>query len=114
MKADCLKCLNSGCCKLSIQIDKQEYDNLQPIVKDQFIKRIDLFLEKSPHLKGLENELEDMYKNNYAEMKKNADGYCPLLNRETMLCSVYEDRPKTCVNYTSDKCSKIRLMTYDI
>lgn len=114
MKADCKKCINSGCCKLSIQIDKKEYDSLQPIVKEQFIKRIDLFLKKSPHLKGLENELEEMYKNNYAEMKKTADDYCPLLNKETMLCTVYENRPKTCRDYKSNKCSKIRLMSYDI
>ena len=75
---DCKRCINSGCCKLSIQIQKSEYDNLTPKVKEQFDRRIDLFLEGSPHLKCIEDELENIYKDNYAEMKKDSDGYCPL------------------------------------
>ena len=108
---NCLKCINSGCCKLSIQISKVEYESLKPNVKKEFIKNIDVFLEKSPQFKGvLEKELEEVYRGNYAEMKKAGDGYCNLLDRKTMLCSVYEDRPQTCKDYTNNKCEKIRLL----
>ncbi len=32
-------------------------------------------------------------------MKKDADGYCTNLNRETYLCSVWEGRSRTCRGY---------------
>ena len=51
-----------------------------------------------------------MYKDNYAEMKKDDDGYCNLLDKKTMLCSVYEYRPKICKDYSNNKCKKIRLL----
>ena len=112
---DCKKCINSGCCRLKIEVSKQEYESLSDVVKKEFTKHIDSFLEKSPHLKGLiEDDLEILYENNYAKMNKSKDGYCPFLNRDSMLCSVYEERPKVCQNYTNDRCQNIRLMNYEI
>jgi len=111
---DCKQCINSGCCKLAISIDKEEYENLDSKVKNEFIKRIDLFLLKSPQFKGvIEKDLEISYKDNYAIMKKSEDGYCNLLDKETMLCTVYEKRPKICQTYNTNRCSKIRLLKYE-
>jgi Fe-S-cluster containining protein len=108
---DCKKCVNSGCCKLKIEVSKQEYNSLSSKVKKEFTKHIDSFLEKSPHLKGfIEKDLEVLYEGNYARMNKDKDGYCPLLDRETMLCSVYEERPKICKDYSNDRCSAIRIL----
>jgi len=112
---DCKKCVNSGCCKLVIEISKQEYNSLSSKVKKDFTKHIDSFLEKSPHLKGfIEKDLEVLYEGNYARMNKDKDGYCPLLDRETMLCSVYEERPQVCKSYSNMKCEKIRLLSYEV
>jgi Fe-S-cluster containining protein len=110
MGVDCLKCINSGCCKLKITINKKEYDSLIPKIKKQFVKHLDVFLEKNPRYKIKKKFLESMYNNNYAEMKKGIDGYCNFLDKKTMLCSVYENRPKICKDYTNDKCVKIRLL----
>jgi len=41
-------------------------------------------------------------------MKKSDDGYCVMLDRETMLCSIYEDRPEVCRAFKNNKCEKIR------
>ena len=115
MKVDCLKCMNSGCCKLAISISKKEYEDLNKEVKKEFVKEIDEFFKESPEFIGiLEERLEEQFKDNYAYMKRSEDGYCTLLDRETMLCSVYEDRPKTCKEYKSNKCSKIRTMSYEV
>ena len=112
---DCKKCINSGCCKLKIEISKKEYNSLSSNVKKEFTKHIDSFLEKNPHLKGfIEKDLDILYENNYAKMNKSSDGYCPFLNRETMLCSVYEERPNVCKDYTTKRCKNIRLMNYEI
>ena len=110
----CLNCINSGCCKLSIQVSKKEYDSLNLTIQKHFTIRIDEFFKKSPELKAIRQEIEPIFYGNYAEMHKNNDGYCPLLDRKSMLCSVYEDRPKTCQDYTNDRCDKIRLMKYEI
>jgi len=34
---------------------------------------------------------------------RDEDGYCPHLNRETLLCSIWEDRPERCRNYDCRK-----------
>ena len=35
----------------------------------------------------------------YFVMKRGEDGWCEALNRETMLCSIYEKRPFICRDY---------------
>ena len=112
---DCKSCINSGCCKLVIEISKEEYESLSDIVKKEFTKHIDSFLFKNKRLKGhIDKYLEILYKDNYARMNKSSDGYCPFLYRDTMLCSVYEDRPQVCKNYSNTKCEKIRLLNYEV
>jgi Fe-S-cluster containining protein len=37
------------------------------------------------------NEMSESF-----EMKRESDGYCAALDRETSLCSIYEDRPNVC------------------
>jgi len=110
MEVDCLKCINSGCCRLKITIDKKEYESLKPKIKNEFVKHSEIYLSKNPKYKSKAEILDSMYEDNYAEMKKGVDGYCNLLDKKTMLCSVYENRPKICKDYINDKCVKIRLL----
>ncbi len=108
MGIDCLKCINSACCKLVIEVDKEEYDNSVKCVKKHLVKRTDAFIKRFPKLESKRNHFDEMYKDNFATLEKSDDGLCVLLDRKTMLCSVYEDRPKCCKDYTTNRCSKIR------
>ncbi len=116
MGVDCLKCVNSGCCKLEIYVDREEYDSLDKIVKDNFTTRTEEFIRNNPKYKGKEENFDEMYFSNFATMAKSSDGYCPLLDRETMLCSIYpkprgtDIRPKACQEFEAGnkKCLKIR------
>ena len=52
-----------------------------------------------------------MYAENvFATLKQGEDGYCVLLDRETRLCSVYDQRPAACVEFSneSERCKKLR------
>lgn len=75
--ADCLDCLpycKAQCCSLhGIEIDEDEIDSLQDVATIVW------------------NEVLDAY-----ELKRDADGFCNCLNRETRRCNVYEQRPFTC------------------
>tara|TARA_R110002012_G_scaffold228764_1_gene401245 strand:- start:34 stop:378 length:345 start_codon:yes stop_codon:yes gene_type:complete len=114
MEVDCLKCINSGCCRLKITIDKKEYESLKPKIKNEFVKHSEIYLSKNPKYKSKAKILDSMYEDNYAEMKKADDGYCTLLDRKTMLCSCYEDRPQACKKYENNRCEKIRLLKDEI
>ena len=35
----------------------------------------------------------------YFVMERSSDGFCTCLDRRTRLCSIYEDRPKTCKDF---------------
>ncbi len=108
--SDCLKCINSACCKLIIEIDRKEYESLKPEIKKEFELKRDIFLSQNPRFQNVipNDELDNMFSDIYAVMKKESDGYCKFLNRKTMLCSVYEDRPNVCREYKNTKCTKIR------
>lgn len=110
MGIDCTKCKNSGCCKLVVEVDKEEYESLDSKVKNEFIKRIDLFLKDNEGYVEKKEVLDKMYYSNYAVMKKSSDGLCTMLDRETLLCTVYENRPNVCKDYTSNRCEKIRML----
>lgn len=45
----------------------------------------------------------DMY-----EMRRDADGFCACLNRDTRRCNVYEDRPQTCQQFHCTRGSGMR------
>ncbi len=44
-------------------------------------------------------ELTEQVDGLYFVMKRGKDGWCEALNRETMLCSIYEKRPSICREY---------------
>jgi Fe-S-cluster containining protein len=44
-------------------------------------------------------ELTEQVDSLYYVMKRGEDGWCEALNRETMLCSIYEKRPFICRDY---------------
>ena len=44
-------------------------------------------------------ELTEKVEGLYFAMKRGADGWCEALNRETMLCTIYEIRPNLCREY---------------
>jgi len=109
MGVDCLKCINSACCKLVVEVSHDEYKELKKKgLHVHFTKHIDTFLNKFPKLESKRNFLEANYSKNYAELKKNEDEYCILLDKKTKLCSIYEDRPKVCRSYQTNRCEKIR------
>jgi len=66
-----------------------------------------MFIEKSPKYESKREQLDEMYTDNFAEMKKADSGLCVLLD-ENMLCSIYDDRPKVCKDYKTKRCEAIR------
>lgn len=44
-------------------------------------------------------ELTEQVENQYYAMKQGDDGWCVAVNRETMLCTIYEKRPFLCREY---------------
>ena len=49
MEIDCLKCINSACCKLSVEVDKEEYNRFTRLNLDKhFDTRTDIFVKKNP------------------------------------------------------------------
>jgi hypothetical protein len=76
---DCLDALpfcKSTCCAMpGTVVTPEEYERLSEI---------------NPKL-VIQNPLDGDY-----EMRRESDGYCAALNRETGLCSIYEERPNVC------------------
>ena len=113
---NCLECKSSACCKdLDIKISKKEYYGLKRKIKKAFILSSDIFFNKNPGKKSrsLRNHLHEIYENDFAVMKKDKDGYCYFLDRESMLCTVYDDRPPVCKNYLSNRCGSIREINHE-
>ena len=109
MGLDCLKCINSACCKLVVEVSYDEYKQFEKKgLHIYFTRRIDTFLKKYPKLESKREFLESNYSKNYAELNKKEDEYCILLDEETKLCSIYEDRPEVCKKYQTNRCEKIR------
>lgn len=73
-----------------------------------FKTRTDMFVEKNPEYKTRAIYFDNMYRDNFAILKKSSDGNCVLLDRKSMLCTIYEQRPSVCKNYTSNRCENIR------
>ncbi|GAG33156.1 unnamed protein product, partial [marine sediment metagenome] len=66
------------------------------------------FLKKEPKYREQEKVFNEMYKDNFALLKKSDDGLCVLLDKSTMKCTIYKYRPKVCKDYTTSRCVKIR------
>jgi len=105
---DCLKCINSACCKLSVEVDRDEYNTFWQLgLEEHFDTRTDIFLmNNSKYLKYIK-QLDEMHKDNFAILKKRKDGNCILLD-ENLECSIYENRPKVCREYKQSSCINIR------
>lgn len=108
---DCLKCLNSACCRLDVEVDRDEYEKFKALGLDDYFKtRTEAFLEKNTKYKEHEELFNQMYNDNFATLNKGNDGQCILLDRRTMRCMVYEDRPKVCKDYSFNSCKNIRML----
>ena len=108
---DCLKCVNSACCKLDVEIDRLEFQRFKALRLDEYFEtRTDIFIKKEPRYNEQTEILNKMYEANFAILKKGKDGLCVLLDRDSMKCKIYEDRPKVCKDYTTDRCTKIRIL----
>jgi len=82
---DCLKCVNSGCCKLDVEVDRDEYNGFWSLgLGENFETRTDKFLDENPKYVKQMKELDEMYKDNFATLNKGDDGLCVLLDRESM------------------------------
>ena len=94
-----------------MEVDRKEYNRLVDLGHENNMNTYtEEFIQKFPKYKGKEDTFDEWHKEMFAYLKKGEDGYCELLDRETMLCSIYTDRPKVCMDYTTDKCGKIRLL----
>ncbi len=110
MGIDCLKCINSACCKPVVELNKNEFDRMVGLGhRKHLTTNTEKFINRFPKHKEREAEFNEMYKENFAELNKDENGMCVLLDKD-MLCSIYDDRPKVCKDYTTDRCSKIRLI----
>lgn len=109
----CLKCTNSACCKLLVEVSRLEYDNISGDLKKNFVKYSDEFILKSPIYESKKQQIDDMYSQTYAYLPKENDGLCKLLDRDTMLCSVYDQRPQACKDYGLNRCKQIRNICTD-
>ena len=106
----CLNCISS-CCKLEVDITKEEYETLVSLGHSKaLLKRSETFIKENPLYKNKESFLDNMYGEDYATIKKEQDGFCSLLDKDTRLCSCYSDRPKVCRDFSnsSETCKKIK------
>ena len=108
---DCLKCLNSACCRLDVEVSREEYKRFEGLgLTDYFTTRSEIFLKKNEKYREHEELFNKMYNENYALLNKGKDGQCILLDRKSMRCTIYKNRPKVCKEYTTDRCVKIRTL----
>ena len=79
MEVDCLKCINSACCKLIIEVDKDEYDEFWRLDLDEYFEtKTDVFLKENPKYIKHIKKIDEMYEDNFATLKMREDGYCVL------------------------------------
>ena len=110
MGIDCTKCINSACCTLDVELTKKEHDNFVAMGLNEFlIKKSEIAMLENGQPIEMAQKIDWMFERKwYSEIKKGLDGLCVLLNRETMLCSIYENRPKVCQDYENHLCKNIR------
>lgn len=105
---DCLKCLNSACCSLQVELDIKEYEHFKKLGFKEFMTtRTEMFIKKNIKYKGKEKYFDSMYKDNFAILNKNLNGQCVFLDKKKE-CSIYEKRPKICKEYKTKSCVNIR------
>lgn len=111
----CLSCV-STCCKLKVDLTKNEYACLKKLGFEDFMENnLENFLDKNPFYKDERKRdyVENLFIENddYATLLKSEDGFCSLLDKKTRLCSIYENRPKVCKDFSnqSKRCEYICL-----
>jgi len=106
----CLNCV-STCCKLEIDLTKEDYERLKSMGKEYAaVKASDFFLLSFPEYKSKKEFLDNLYSDMYATLKKDSSGYCVFLDQDTRLCTIYENRPQVCREYSNNSkhCKNIR------
>lgn len=114
---DCKKCINSACCKLVIELTKEDIKRLESLGYSENIKsNTDIFFSKFPNFKVNKKQIENLYKEAYKTTKtagilsKDSSGFCSLLDKKTKLCTIYSERPECCKRYNTNRCKNIRLI----
>ena len=112
MAVSCLDCVNSACCRLEVNVSRDEYSRYKSLgMTDLFETFAEKKIRENPEFAPLKHVIDESTNDDdYAELKKGDDGYCLKLDRETMLCSIYDKRPSVCSWYTNDRCEEIRLI----
>lgn len=106
----CINC-KSNCCKLEINLTKKEFFNLSKLgLGENLKKRSIIFIDEYPDYHNRVDFLDKMYKENFAIILKNEQGFCQLLNMDSKFCSIYDNRPEVCKVYEVDgvRCKKIK------
>jgi len=99
---DCMNCM-SNCCKLEVEIDRQDYDHLCALgYSDMMTTTTDLFLAEFPDREKNREQLDALHADQFATIDKAAaDGACVFLDRATRLCGIYSSRPQCCQDYVN-------------
>jgi Fe-S-cluster containining protein len=106
------KCFNcaASCCRLTVDVSKEEYQIFKNKgLNKHFITQTDKYISKNPKHENKRPFIDSLYIESYAELKKDKSGLCALLDKNTLLCTIYEDRPQACKDYqiNSKSCKKL-------
>lgn len=105
----CLICAAS-CCRLMVDVSKEEYQIFKNKgLHKHFTTQTDKYISKHPKHEKKRHFIDSLYKESYAELKKDKSGLCALLDKNTLLCTIYKDRPQACKDYkiNSKSCKKL-------
>jgi Fe-S-cluster containining protein len=99
----------AGCCTLLVEFNKDEYDRMVKCGhKEAMITKTDIYLKKHPEKQKHRKQLDKIHNDIFAEMKQGENKHCVLLDIDSRLCTIYEDRPKLCKDHTTDRCGGLR------
>lgn len=109
----CIKCVGS-CCKLEVDVTRAEHKELVDKGHESaMVTNTDIFVKNNPAYESKKTFLDDMYSELFATILKDSQGFCVMLNRDTSLCSIYEDRPRVCRDYeiNGKRCKALKKCT---
>ena len=105
-------CNTSECCrKFEITVAREEYESLAPEIKKHFVKKSDVLtnFEREKKL-SFAQMIDREAGKQYAAIKKTKGKHCVFMNTDSMLCSIYENRPSPCAAYDEKKCDLIKVV----
>ena len=116
--SNCLQCINSGCCKeFDVEVSRLEYEKYDSSIQSHFIKKSEQVINSDSYAGMSEQRalrfiahIDKESGDSFAKLKKDDEGYCTLLNKENMICTIYEKRPKVCREFKESRCSEIRVL----